>query len=142
LTSHGRSHYAEPVTEVSIVDDDVSFLHALQLLLSAVGFSVGAFSSAEEFLRTASGTRARCLVLDVHLGAHTGFDVLAGLAAAGRHIPTILMTAHDDAPTRERARHLGAVAYLRKPFEDAALIAAIEEALHTDHQRTVPPPTT
>ena len=114
---------------VSIVDDDVSFLRALQLLLRTAGFRVGAFGSAEEFLRTASNTQARCLVLDVHLGAQTGFDVHEGLAAAGRRIPTIFMTGHDDAPTRERARHLGAVAYLRKPFEDAALIAAIEEAL-------------
>jgi FixJ family two-component response regulator len=130
------------VTQVLIVDDDSSFLYALQLLLRTAGFGVDAFGSAEEFLRTAPDPRARCLVLDVHLGAHTGFDVLAALTAAGRHIPTIIMTAHDDAPTRECARHWGAVAYLRKPFEDVALLAAIEQALDGDHQQSEPPPTT
>jgi FixJ family two-component response regulator len=123
---------------VSIVEDDVSFLRALQLLLRTAGFRVGAFGSAEEFLRTASDTQARCLVVDVHLGAQTGFDVHEGLAAAGRHIPTIFMTGHDDAATRERARHLGAVAFLRKPFDDAALIAAIEDALATPASPAAP----
>jgi FixJ family two-component response regulator len=113
---------------VSIVDDDVSFLRALHLLLRTAGFRVGAFGSAEEFLQ-APDTHARCLVLDVHLGTRSGFDVHESLMAAGLRIPTIFITGHDDAATRERARHLGAVAYLRKPFEDAALIAAIEVAL-------------
>ena len=116
----------------------MSFLRALQLLLRTAGFHVGAFGSAEEFLRTASDTQTRCLVVDVHLGAHTGFDVHEGLAAAGRHIPTIFMTGHDDAATRERARHLGAVAFLRKPFDDATLIAAIEEALATPASPAAP----
>jgi FixJ family two-component response regulator len=126
---------------VSIVDDDASFLRALQLLLRTAGFRVGAFGSAEEFLRAAPDTPACCLVLDVHLGAQTGFDVHEGLAAAGRRIPTIFMTGQDDAPTRERARHLGAVAYLCKPFEDAALIAAIEQALAGDHEGSRSPTT-
>ena len=124
---------------ISIVEDDVSFLRALQLLLRTAGFRVGAFASAEEFLRTAPDTQARCLVLDVHLGAQTGFDVHEGLAAAGRRIPTIFMTGHDDAATRQRARCLGAVAYLRKPFEDKALIAAIEGALVGHPEPSGPP---
>jgi FixJ family two-component response regulator len=140
----GTAAYVRAVSDgqtVSIVDDDASFLRALHFLLRTAGFRVGVFASAEEFLRTASDTDARCLVLDVHLGARTGFEVHEGLAAAGRHIPTIFMTAHDDAPTRERARHLGAVAYLRKPFDDATLIAAIAEALggaHGEPSRPVP----
>ena len=140
MPTHGRASYVTGVSDariVSIVDDDVSFLRALHFLLRTAGFRVGAFGSAEEFLRTASDTEAGCLVLDVHLGGQTGFDVHEGLAAAGRRIPTIFMTAHDDAWTRERARHLGAVAYLRKPFDDAALIAAIDEALGRAHAERV-----
>jgi len=38
---------------VCVVDDDVSLPRALQILLRAAGFTVGAFGSAEEFLHTA-----------------------------------------------------------------------------------------
>src|SRR5947208_16537355 len=38
---------------VCVVDDDVSLPRALQILLRAAGFTVGAFGSAEEFLHAA-----------------------------------------------------------------------------------------
>ena len=114
---------------VCVVDDDVSLPRALQILLCAAGFTVGAFGSAEEFLLAAQAVTPRCLVLDVHLGRLSGFDLQERLTAAGLTIPTIFITAHDDAPTRERARRAGAVGYLRKPFDDAALIASVERAL-------------
>ena len=49
------------------------------------------------------------------------------LARAGTPIPTVFITAHDDAATRQRAQ--SGAAYLRKPFREAALIGAIRQAL-------------
>jgi FixJ family two-component response regulator len=120
---------ASQAPAVCVVDDDASLLRALQLLLRAAGFKVFAFGSAEEFLLAAQAERPRCLVLDVHLGRLSGFDLHERLTAAGLSIPTIFITAHDDAPTRERARRAGAIGYLRKPFDDNALIASVERAL-------------
>jgi two-component system response regulator FixJ len=48
---------------------------------------------------------------------------------SGIRTPVIVITAHDDASTRERARRAGAVEYLRKPFDDDSLIAAIHKAI-------------
>ena len=115
---------------VCVVDDDASLLRALQLLLRAAGFTVGGFGSAEEFLLAAHARPPRCLVLDIHLGRLSGFELHERLMSAGMAIPTIFITAHDDAPTRERARRAGAVGYLSKPFDDDALIASVQQALH------------
>ena len=120
---------ASQASGVCVVDDDASLLRALQLLLRAAGFPVVAFGSAEEFLLAVQADPPRCLVLDVHLGRLSGFELHERLTAAGLSIPTIFITAHDDAPTRERARRAGAVGYLRKPFDDNALIASVERAL-------------
>jgi FixJ family two-component response regulator len=114
---------------ICVVDDDDSVLRALCRLLAASGFAVEVFSSGERFLESASGQRAACLVLDVHLGSLTGFDVQRELAASGVRIPTIFITAHDDPPTRERARRSGAISYLRKPFDDNSLLDAINAAI-------------
>jgi FixJ family two-component response regulator len=112
---------------ISVVEDDPSFRQALRRLLSAAGFSVAAFASAEEFLASESVGATACLVLDVHLGGISGFDLQQRLVTAGAPIPTIFITAHDDPITRERART--GVAYLRKPFREHALMGAIQQAL-------------
>jgi FixJ family two-component response regulator len=49
--------------------------------------------------------------------------------STGCRIPVVFITAHDDSLTRERASRAGAVDYLRKPFNDEALIAGINRAL-------------
>ncbi len=113
---------------VSVIDDDASLLRALRRLLEAGGFRVCTFSSAEEFLESAKAA-PDCLVLDVHLGGLSGLDLQERLIAAGRRIPVVFITAHDDAITRERAHRAGAVDYLRKPFNDESLIAGIKRAL-------------
>ena len=112
---------------IGLVEDDPSFRRALRRLLSVAGFSVTAFSSAEEFLASGSAGGTACLVLDVHLGGMSGFDLQERLAVAGVPIPTIFITAHDDPATQERAR--SGVAFLRKPFREDALIGAIQQAL-------------
>ena len=125
----GRSSPAPPLLPlVYVIDDDASLLRALRRLLGAGGFRVCTFSSAEEFLKSEKPTPA-CLVLDVHLGGLSGLDLQERLIAAGRRIPAVFITAHDDAVTRERARRIGAIDYLRKPFNDASLLAGSNRAI-------------
>lgn len=116
---------------VCIVDDDASFCRALTSLLCSHGFRVEAYSCAEPFVQELQAGRLSCaaLLLDIHLGTTSGFAVYERLTASKRAIPTIFMTGRDDAVTRARVARVGAAAYLVKPFEDAALIRAIDLAL-------------
>ena len=114
---------------IGVVDDDASIVRALTRLLRAAGFSVKTFRSGEELLASRELATIECLVLDVHLGGLTGFDVQERLAAMPHACPIIFITAHDDVATGERARRSGTSQYLRKPFDESALIAAIETSL-------------
>jgi len=114
---------------VSIVDDDLSVRRALRRLVASAGFSVETFASGREFLDSESLGRSHCIVLDIHLGGLSGLDVQERLKTMGVQAPVIFITAHDDEATHGRVRRSGAVAYLRKPFEDHALLDAIERAL-------------
>ena len=114
---------------VSIIDDDFSVRRALRRLVASAGFSVETFASGREFLDSDSPGRSHCIVLDIHLGGLSGFDVQERLQEMGVQIPVIFITAHDDAATQERVNGSGAVAYLRKPFEEHALLDAIERAI-------------
>jgi FixJ family two-component response regulator len=115
---------------VTVVDDDPSVRKSMQRLLRAAGFEAVTFASARDFLDGGGLTPApECLILDIHLGGMNGFELYEHLTAAGSAVPVIFITAHDDAPTRERARQSGSFGYLRKPFEQHALLGAIYRAL-------------
>ncbi len=113
---------------VAIVDDDVSVRRALTRLLETAGLRIQSFASAVEFLERGLPAKPRCLVLDVHLGGMSGFELLECLQAQGQLVPTVLITAHDDPATRERAKRCAA-AYLRKPLDAPMLLEEIFAAL-------------
>ena len=120
---------------IAIVDDDASVRKALERLLKAAGFEATSFASALEFLEGGLAKAPECLVLDIHLGGMNGFELYEQLVTRGSTVPVIFITAHDDAPTREHARQIGSSGYLRKPFEQHALLGAIYHALK---QETAP----
>jgi FixJ family two-component response regulator len=119
---------------IAIVDDDVSMLRALRRLLRSVGFAVVTYASVEEFLQSGLQARISCLVLDVMMPGMSGLDLLDRLAASGMTLPGIIITACADEQTRLRAEQAGVVAYLRKPFEEEALLEAIQRALSSDSE--------
>ena len=117
---------------IAVVDDDASVRRAVQRLLRAAGFAVETFATAHEFLDAGQWAQTACLVLDIHLPGMSGFELQEHLALIGAPIPIVFITAHDDATVRERASRAGAVGYLRKPFDQGTLIAAIARAIGLD----------
>lgn len=114
---------------VAIVDDDASVRKALKRLLASAGLDAITFASGAEYLEAGRSAAPGCLVLDIHLGGMSGFDLHQRLMAAGEAVPVILITAHDDEPTRQRAQQTGVAAYLRKPLDASTLLEAIHAAL-------------
>src|SRR5450631_3451289 len=107
---------------IAVVDDDPSMLQGLNRLLSAHGFRVQTFASAESFLDDIAYCEADCLILDVHLGGITGIELQRQLIGSGRKLPVIFMTAIDNDATHQKAIDVGCIAYLRKPFLAKLLI--------------------
>jgi FixJ family two-component response regulator len=58
----------------------------------------------------------------------TGLELQRHLTRNGLRIPTIVITAHNEAGARERCESAGAVAFLAKPLQDTSLFAAIGAA--------------
>jgi FixJ family two-component response regulator len=114
---------------VSIVDDDESVRESLPDLIKEFGFSVRAFSSAEEFLASDSLGNTRCLILDVAMPGMTGPELQRELAHRGQEIPIVYITAHTDDTIRPRLIEQGAVECLFKPFSDATLQKVLSSVL-------------
>jgi len=114
---------------VSIVDDDASLRRSLRNLLMSVGLRVETFESAEAFLESVHRENTGCMVLDLRMPGMSGLDLLRHLAARGTRIPVIILTAYRDDETRRRSLDAGAVEFLEKPFQSAALLDAVRSAL-------------
>jgi FixJ family two-component response regulator len=121
-TQPAERHGETPL--VAVVDDDASFRKAVGRLVRLWGFRTGTFASAEEYLRIAA--QVDCIVLDVHLEGMSGLELQGRLAADGRMVPIIFVTAMDDPIARRRAIDGGAVAYLEKPFDEYRLLEVLQ----------------
>lgn len=114
---------------VCIVDDDASLRRSLKNLLTSVGFRAETFPSADAFLESRYRRNTGCMVLDLRMAGMSGLELLRRLAATDARLPVIMLTAHGDEDTRQRSLQAGAVAFLEKPFQSAALVDAVRTAL-------------
>ena len=114
---------------IAVVDDDQSVREALENLISSVGCEVKLFASAEAFLDSDAQANTDCAVLDLRLPGISGLELQRKLAADGQSIPGIIITAQGDDQTQAEAVAAGAIAFLKKPFKEEALLAAIDSAL-------------
>jgi FixJ family two-component response regulator len=122
---------------VCIVDDDADVRSSISSLLRSMGYAVQTFAGPSDFLASDAVDAAACLILDIMLGEADGLEFQQELAASDASIPVILISGFGDIPMTVRAMKAGAVNFLPKPFEDGALLAAVEEAVTRDRQRRV-----
>ena len=89
---------------ISVVDDDASVRVATDNLLSALGYIVHTFASAEEFLRSTHFDDTSCVIADVQMPTMSGVELQALLLARGQRVPFIFITAFPDETVRARVR--------------------------------------
>jgi two-component system, LuxR family, response regulator FixJ len=114
---------------VFLVEDDEAVRDSLRLLLESYGLAVEDYGSVEEFTKSYRPQGQDCLILDHNLPGASGLDFLEARGAAAIDLPVILITGRGDPSARARALELGVAAYLEKPLDDQALIAAIRSAV-------------
>jgi FixJ family two-component response regulator len=114
---------------VAIIEDDESVRNGLRRLLRSAGRSVVTYDSAEEFLAHDPLDKPCCLVIDIHLTGMSGVDLVERLAHNKVTIPMVFITATDESASGSECGQGGPVTCLRKPFDEATLMQAIDEAI-------------
>jgi FixJ family two-component response regulator len=122
----GNSIAVSPL-KIYVIDDDASVCKALKRLIRSAGMAAHSFASAEDFLASEL-PQPDCLVLDLRMPGMSGLELQQQLSAEHRDVPIVFISAHDDDQTRQSALTAGAAAFLHKPFDDHALLAALARA--------------
>jgi FixJ family two-component response regulator len=118
---------------VFVVDDDISVRESLESLIRFAGWQPQTFACAQEFLSRPRVFVPSCLILDVTLPDLNGLDLQQRVATNRSDMPIIFITGHGDVPMTVRAMKAGAVEFLTKPYGDAVLLSAIQQAIECSH---------
>jgi DNA-binding response OmpR family regulator len=128
--------------KILVVEDDKKLALALSLRLRAKSYDVKVAYDAVGGVMAASKEKPDLVVLDISMPAGGGFTVAERMQnlAAIAGTPIIFLTASNDPAHRQRARELGAAAFLEKPYEIEELLEAIQRAVTRSRFRNRPQP--
>ena len=103
---------------VLVVDDDPDILEALSEILEAEGYTVSRARNGQEALERLAQSRPALILLDLMMPVMDGWEFARRMKDAyppERRPPIIVLSADRNVATK--ARELGAVGFLAKPFE-------------------------
>ncbi len=109
---------------VLVVEDKASLTQMLQFLFLSKGLSVQIAYNGKEALEKASSILPSLILLDIMMPQMDGFEVLEKLKEDPEtsNIPVIMLTARKSRDDMQRARDLGAVEYITKPFKAVEVV--------------------
>lgn len=120
-------------SKVLVVDDDVSFLESICLVLKEEGFDVYDARNAESGFEAMVSVKPDLIMLDINLPDKNGFEVLVSVKKSKdfSSIPVMLITADtaDTAATVDEAFDKGADDCVFKPMNPADTIKRIKNLL-------------
>ncbi|MBE0478703.1 response regulator [Candidatus Aerophobetes bacterium] len=114
---------------ILIVDDQKSMCWILSKILSEAGFLVETTQTAEEALLIAANNKIRAAIIDYRLPDKNGFDLFLELKKCNPKILGVLISSYGSKELREKATQLGFYAYFDKPFQNQAIVTALQAGL-------------
>lgn len=115
---------------IFVVDDDEAIRDSLNLLIETAGYAVQTFPAAEPFLASYNPEIPGCLLVDVRMPGMSGLDLLRELRRRDSALPVVVITGHGDVSMAVTALKAGAHDFIEKPFNAAALMDSLREALN------------
>lgn len=118
---------------VLLIEDDKKITLAVGIRLKAMGYEVATASDAISAVAQARKCNPDVILIDINLPGGDGFIVAERLQTLLQTsaTPLIFITASKQPGLKERAKELGAVAFLEKPFDATQLADAIEMSLYS-----------
>jgi DNA-binding response OmpR family regulator len=125
---------------VLIVEDDPDTLVILRVNLQAAGIEPILAGDGRTAITRIEAEDPDAVLLDVLLPGIDGWTVLEELHEMGDPVPVIVCSGKNNLSDIQRARELGAVAYLTKPFDIDRLVGAATEAVGVRQRVRQPAP--
>lgn len=116
---------------VLVVDDDPEIRKLLMASFIRLGFEVTQAADGRSAIKKLEESKPTLLCIDLMLPESSGYDVCEHVnkTPSLQGLPIMMVSARTMPNDRAQAEELGVRAYLAKPFTQAELKAAVEEAM-------------
>ena len=116
-------------SEIFVVDDDELMRDTFSAMFEPEGCRVTCFAEGQSFLVAARARTPACILLDVNMPGRSGLDMLRELDAPHYPAPILIVSGQRDVPTAVNAIKGGALDFIEKPIEAAAVVARVRDAI-------------
>ena len=114
---------------ILVVDDEPSVGDALKLILESNGYEVILVARGTDGVEQARDRRFDFAIVDLFLKDICGYRVIRDIHEHQPEMPILLITSHDDPEVFAKARKLGALGVLTKPFSPHQILKLIDSHL-------------
>ncbi|MCA9754216.1 MAG: sigma-54-dependent Fis family transcriptional regulator [Candidatus Eisenbacteria bacterium] len=121
---------------VLVIDDEPSIGRSLTRVLTDRGYEVHCATTGREGVATAERIRPHIIILDLRLPDASGLDLIEPLRQVEADAQIVVVTAVGDTSSVVRAVKLGALEYLRKPYDLDELLLVMEKAGRSFSEQT------
>lgn len=111
---------------ILLLEDDALLAESLKEFLELEDFIVDLAINGEEVYELTFNNRYDLYILDINVPKDNGFEVLKHLKEAGDNTPTIYISALTDINSISKGFNLGAIDYIKKPFDPMELVVRIK----------------
>lgn len=117
------------MAKILIVDDDVTITRLMEALVMMEGHQPTIVNDSTKALDVAGSVHPDLITLDLMMPVLSGLELCELLHQDPRFadIPVMIVSAKDDAGSKERAMQAGAKEYVTKPFSIDHLLQKIKE---------------
>ena len=116
------------MSKILVVDDDVTMTNLMKALMTMEGHQPTTVNESRKAVELAAAVNPDLITLDLMMPELTGFELCEVLHLDPRfaNIPILIVSARDDAESKEKAKAAGARDYLTKPFGVDQLLEKIK----------------
>jgi two-component system cell cycle response regulator DivK len=121
------------LARILIVEDNALNIKLFCDLLDAHGHETKAVTDSRQALETAQSFAPDLVITDIQLPHVSGLELILQLRADDQlaAVPIMAVTAYSTSGDEERAREIGAQAYVAKPISVARFVQTVEELLES-----------
>lgn len=119
-----------------IVEDDRAVQTLLTRVLTAEGWDVASVETGEDALRQMRGGRVDLVLTDLQLPDMDGVTLIERALPEDPELAAIVLTGFGTVERAVQAMRAGAVDFIRKPFELAAVVSAVRRAMESRRSRS------
>ncbi len=121
------------MTNILVIDDDDQVRRLLGAILRRKGYAVAEADDGYAGIKHCRGNQVDLVITDILMPEHDGIELLLQIKKTVPHIKVVVISGAVESAEfnyLDVARRLGADRTVRKPFEPAEVLGAVQELLH------------